>query len=269
MRGKSMAKDPAPDKRAAKKRNESRYLEIADDLQRRVEADEFAEGYEGNAGQLPPIGDLATSYGVAAGTVRNALAQLRAQGVLDMKQGRGTFVRTWQPTLRDANKRLSREHWGSGKAIWAADLADDQRRGEKDVVVYATMDAPVQYRELLGADRVLIRDRVYTIDAKRIMWARSYLPADLVAGTQIVEHDTGAGGTFQRLAEIGQAPVRFSEEVTVRRPTFQEQAKLGINSDDPVAHIVRLNATDDDRIVEVTDMVAVGEAYRFRWTFTA
>lgn len=264
-----MAKDPAPDKRAARKRDESRYLEIADDLRSRIKADEFAEGYEGNPGQLPPIGDLAASYRVATGTVRNALTYLRTHGVVDMKQGRGTFVRTWKPILRDANKRLSREQWGSGKAIWAADVADDQRRETKDIVVYTTRDAPAPYRELLGAERVLVRDRVYTIDDKRIMWARSYLAADLVAGTQIEEQETGAGGTFLRLAEIGQAPVQFSEEVAVRRPTLQEQSKLSINRDDPVAHIVRLNATTEGRIVEVTDMVAVGEAYRFRWTFTA
>lgn len=264
-----MAGEQAPEPRARKRRDQSEYLRIADDLQRRIDDGEFIEGYEGTPNQLPPIGDLAASYKVAAGTIRSALAQLRVVGVVDMKQGRGTFVRTWQPILRDANKRLSRERWGSGRAIWSADLADDQRLETKDLAVFKTLDAPAAYRRLLAAERVLVRDRVYTVDTRRAMWARSYLPADLVSGTQIEEHETGDGGTFKRLDEIGYAPVQFSEEVVVRRPTFEEQSKLGINSDDPVAHIVRLNATTEGRIIEVTDMIAVGEVYRFRWTFTA
>lgn len=264
-----MAKEQAPEPRARKRRDQSEYLRIADHLRGRIDDGEFIEGYEGTPDRLPPIEDLAASYKVAAGTIRSALAQLRALGVVDMKQGRGTFVRTWKPILRDANKRLSREHWGAGKAIWSADVANDQRRETKDLAVFTTAEAPAAYRRLLDAERVLVRDRVYTVDSRRAMWARSYLPADLVAGTQIEEHETGNGGTFKRLDEIGHAPAQFSEEVVVRRPTFEEQSKLGINSDDPVAHIVRLNATAEGRIVEVTDMIAVGEVYRFRWTFAA
>jgi GntR family transcriptional regulator len=130
-------------------------------------------------------------------------------------------------------------------------------------------DVPDRYQTLLHADRLLLRNRIYVVDGRRVMWARSYLPADAVAGTAIEKHDTGPGGTFARLAEIGLAMALFAEEVEVRRPLPEEQKHLKISADEPVARIVRMNATAEERIVEITDMVAVGEAYRFRWTFTS
>lgn len=248
-----------------------RYQEIADELRQRIEAEEFdGPDDKGKRKPLPTVADLSKDLGVADGTVRKALSILRTEGLIDVQQGHGTFVRQWKPIFRDANARLAASHWGSGRSIWSADVDPTARTLEtRDLTVGVTDDVSKQYRAFLGSDRVLLRDRVYVVDGRRVMWARSYLPADLVAGTAIERHDTGPGGTFARLADLGLPMALFSEEMDVRRPLPGEQKRLKISADEPVARIVRLNATADERIVEITDMVAVGEAYRFRWTFTS
>lgn len=248
-----------------------RYQEIADRLRKRISAGEFdGTDPKGKPKPLPSVSDLSKSLHVADGTVRKALSVLRTEGLIDMKQGHGTFVRRWKPIFRDANARLAATHWGQGRSIWSTDVDPVERSMEIQIVSVKTVnDAPQQYRTFLGAERLLLRDRVYVVDGRRVMWARSYLPADVVAGTAIEKHDTGPGGVFARLAELGLTMAIFSEEVEVRRPLPEEQKHLKIGADEPVARIVRMNATAEERILEITDMVAVGEAYRFRWTFTS
>lgn len=51
-----------------------------------------AAGRLAPGGQLPPARDLAAQLGVNFHTVRKAYADLAQEGVLDVGQGRGTFV---------------------------------------------------------------------------------------------------------------------------------------------------------------------------------
>lgn len=262
-----MAADENPDKASGP----PRYQEIADALRARIAAGDF-DGLDDKKKPkpLPSVSDLSKDFAVADGTVRKALSVLRSESLIDMKQGHGTFVRRWKPIFRDANLRLAAAHWGQGKSIWSADVDPVERSFDTDwVSLGETHEAPETYHSLLHADRVFLRSRIYVVDGRRVMWARSYLPTDVVAGTAIALHNTGPGGTFARLAEAGLTMALFAEELEVRRPLPEEQKHLRIGADEPVARIVRMNATQEERIVEVTDMVAVGEAYRFRWTFTS
>ena len=58
-----------------------------------IKADLAAGRLEPGA-QLPPIGVLAASLGVSPGAVREAYRILAQMSILDVQQGRGTFVRT-------------------------------------------------------------------------------------------------------------------------------------------------------------------------------
>ena len=56
--------------------------------------------------------------------------------------------------------------------------------------------------------------------------ATSYVPWSLAEGTQMTERDSGPGGIYSRLAEIGHGPVRFTEDVSTRTPTPEESDVL-------------------------------------------
>jgi len=77
-----------------------------------------------------------------------------------------------------------------------------------------------------------------------VQLARSYVPLDLAAGTRIEEADTGPGGVYARLDELGHGPVRFRESVRARMPGPEEQTALELPSGTPVIEIVRV-AQDD------------------------
>ena len=64
-----------------------RYRDIADDLRRRLEGDELAEGRV-----LPSESELSATYSASRVTIRKALEALRAEGLVDSRQGFGWFV---------------------------------------------------------------------------------------------------------------------------------------------------------------------------------
>ncbi|MDQ2814751.1 MAG: winged helix-turn-helix domain-containing protein [Actinomycetota bacterium] len=61
------------------------YVQVADDIQRRISEDEITM-------KLPSERSLAEEYGVAYTTVRHAMAVLRERGIIVTVHGRGTFA---------------------------------------------------------------------------------------------------------------------------------------------------------------------------------
>ncbi|MFT7108347.1 MAG: GntR family transcriptional regulator, partial [Yoonia sp.] len=54
---------------------------------------EIAAGHLTDGARLPPERDMADDLGVAVGTLRKALADVEAKGLLDRVQGSGNYVR--------------------------------------------------------------------------------------------------------------------------------------------------------------------------------
>lgn len=65
------------------------YKQIAADLRRGIYSGEYPEG-----DKLPSEAALMTQYGVARMTARQAVQQLRTEGLVVAEHGRGVFVRT-------------------------------------------------------------------------------------------------------------------------------------------------------------------------------
>jgi GntR family transcriptional regulator len=55
----------------------------------------------------------------------------------------------------------------------------------------------------------------------------------------MVERDSGPGGIYSRLADLGHGPVRFAEEVATRMPTPEEARFLRLTDPQPVFNLFR------------------------------
>jgi DNA-binding FadR family transcriptional regulator len=69
-------------------RGASLYEQVADALRRKIKAGELAPG-----DKLPSEKYLAEEYGVGRDTVRDAIAHLRKEGLIDTRRGHRTTVR--------------------------------------------------------------------------------------------------------------------------------------------------------------------------------
>jgi GntR family transcriptional regulator len=154
------------------------------------------------------------------------------------------------------------------KSIWTAeaegrDLAVDQAE-------VSEVDAPDHVRALLGLPedaKVVLRSRRFVLDGKPVLVSRSWLPAAIALGTAIAQRDTGAGGIYARLTELGHAPARFREDLRSRMPLPAEIERLELSPGTPVVEICRVALDAAGSPVEVNEMTADSSAYVFRYEF--
>lgn len=242
-----------------------KYREIADDLRRRIDGGEFPPG-----SKLPPERDLVQEYGKAQGTIRQALAALRDEGITESRVGSGVYVREWRPIVRNALKRVLADQWGKGKSIWDVDI--DDRLLEAQELQIEQLPAPADVARALGLDEgapVWRRNRRYAVDGVPVLRSTAHLPDDLARGTRITQVDTGPGGVFARLAEAGHAPAGFREELRCRMPSAWEVDDLRLAASTPVVEITRYASDAAGRVVEVNRMVLDASRYLLVYEFSS
>jgi GntR family transcriptional regulator len=244
---------------------ERKYQQIANELRAAIRAGDYAPG-----DRLPGENDLMARHGVARMTARQALGVLTAEGVAEARKGSGVYVRDFTPIIREALTRLSHERWAGGASIWSADV----NGRDLDVTTTVTEAEPPEriapLLELDNGDRVCVRARRFVLDGKPVLLSTSYLPASIVVNSPITQEDTGSGGTYARLAELGHAPAHFREDVRARMPQPEETDTLDLPSaGTPVVDIVRTAFTSAGRPIEVNEMTLDASAYILRYDFSA
>ncbi|MER7966290.1 GntR family transcriptional regulator [Streptomyces ardesiacus] len=242
-----------------------KYQRIADTLREAIRSGEYGPG-----DRLPGENDLMAAHGVARMTARQALGVLRDEGVAEARKGAGVFVREFRPLRRRGIQRLAQQQWGNGRSVWSADI--EGRSLEVDQVTVSEEGAPdgiAAVLELTGEETVCVRRRRFVLDGKPVLLATSYLPASLVAGSAITREDTGKGGTYARLAELGHKPVHFREEVRSRMPSSDEATRLSMSAGTPVILICRTAFTDEGRPVEINEMTLDAASYILEYDFDA
>lgn len=238
---------------------------IADELRRAILAGEYLPG-----DTLPGENALIAQYGVARETARKALATLKYEGLAVSRRGSGTVVASFKPIRRHSISRLSKEQWGGGRSIWDADT-DGRELSLSDVQVYRT-DAPDGIARVLSIETgapVWVRSRVFVLDGKPVMKATSYLPAEIVDGSPITQENTGAGGTYARLKDLGFEPLNFREEVRARMPLPEEVNQLKLSTGVPVIDLYRTAYAKADRVVEVNEMTLDASSYILEYVFSS
>lgn len=240
-----------------------KYWLIAAGLREAIESGAYPAG-----SRLPGENDVMGEHGVARATARQALAQLVTWGLAETRKGSGIYVRDFRPILREGIGRLGPSTWPAGNSIWAAET--EGRDLTVDQLEVSEVDAPDRVRALLALPddaRTVARSRRFVLDGKPVLLSRSWLPAAIASGTAIARSDTGAGGIYARLAELGHAPVRFREDLRSRMPLPAETERLEIAAGTPIVEICRVALDADGTPVEVNEMTADSSAYIFRYEY--
>lgn len=241
-----------------------KYQRIADDLKAAIETGDYAPG-----ARLPGENALATQYSVAALTARQALRTLADQGIAEPRKGAGFFVQAFRPIRRHGIQRLARDRWGAGLSIWSA---DEDRALDVDRVTVEQLVPPahvVRVLELGEAETACVRTRRYLLDKRPVMFATSYLPYALVEGSAITRADTGPGGIYARLADLGHTVSRFREEIRGALPTSSEAEMLGMPSGRSVLKVGRTAFDSAGRVVEINEMTLDSATYVLDYEFDA
>jgi GntR family transcriptional regulator len=223
------------------------YRQLADELRAAILRGEITAG-----ATLPKLTELAAQRGVAVLTARRAVAVLESEGLVEAVRRRGTVVRA-QPPRRPV--RRDRTVYRDERGYYFDAAAQPWIAVQTPTVSWGP--APADIAVLLGvppgAD-VLIRDRVMGEPAgSPLQLATSYLPADLARGTVLEQPDTGPGGIYDRLEDMGHAPLRWSESLSARMPLHHETGTHRLAPGVPVLRLLRTSSNPAGRVLEVND----------------
>jgi GntR family transcriptional regulator len=198
---------------------ESLYRKVADDIKAAIAAGAYPPG-----ALLPSEAELAEQYSVSRGTVRQAFAALRADGVIASRRGARRVV-IGGPRVQSFGELLSFSRWAraisevpSGRVVSldrrAASAAEASRLALADgVPVYSLI-------------------RVRLLSGRPVMLERAVYPERV--GILVAGLDLAAESITQRLEELG-VVFTHAEHVIDAVPASAEDARwLGVRSGVPL-----------------------------------
>jgi GntR family transcriptional regulator len=216
--------------------------------------------------RMPSATLISEEFGIDRGTAARVLAQLREAGYIITKPSSGSYVRSFERIVRSFPHRLT--VWREGEAIQDADTGKRARMVEVTVGEAPASESIASSLGVAPGDPVLRRSRRFAVEQRPVQLADSFYLVDMVRATPIVYTDTGPGGVYARLAEIGHEPVRFTERLHARMPYPAERSTLELPGGTPVIAIVRTAFDTEDRCVEVTEMIIDASAYELEYHAT-
>ncbi|WP_329023332.1 GntR family transcriptional regulator [Streptomyces sp. NBC_00690] len=246
-----------------------RYERIAEQLRQRIRAGELEAGQ-----RLPAETALAQEYKSSLPTMRDALALLLSEGLIDKKHGIGNFVRKPRQLARRDNRRhqweKNRARVSEAERLTTGATEHDTGLTVSDLVFEAT------YREV-PADEDLAEQfdvpvgttllkRTYRTSGRGedtpFNLARSYLVHETIAGNPDLL-DAGKepwpGGTQNQLYTVGIELDHIVERITARPPTVEEIEELGLQGGISVMALRKTCIDTSGRVVEVADVTLPGD----------
>ncbi|MFE5595710.1 GntR family transcriptional regulator [Streptomyces sp. NPDC056549] len=217
----------------------SRRHVIADDLRAQISTGHIKAGE-----RLPSEAQLAARYTVSTPTLRNALALLQAEGLVEKVHGKGNFV-------RHPLRRIT--YIGGGRTPTNTALRVSIRttklraRGQLAGLLRVSAGSPLTEFLCLSHD-----------GQSPHSLARVYIPRDL-APAEIAGESSWPQGVASLLPEPRPALAEVQESVCARLPTPMEAATLRISSTLAVLTITRVAADTTGRVVEAAFLVLPGD----------
>ncbi|MEU8466316.1 GntR family transcriptional regulator [Streptomyces sp. NPDC029003] len=245
-----------------------RYLQIAEDIIQQVRAGVLKPG-----DQVPSESEMAERYGVSGGTVRKAMLEIRASGLVDTRHGKGSYVRDRPPVRHRSSDRFRRSLRQGGKAAYLAESEQSGATAKVSVIYIGPTGAPEAIAQRLGVEagtQVLARRRLYFRNGAPVETATSYLPWDVVRDIpELFAENPGDGGIYARLEEHGHTFAEFVETLRARPAAKAEASELALSPGATVVHLLRNAVPDAGRVVEVCDTLMAADQFVFEFRIPA
>jgi len=224
------------------------YRQIADDLRRRIESDELAEG-----ARVPTEDQLMESYRASRNTVRSALKELTAHGLVHALHGRGTFVSgRVTPIVTTLTSDPETGRGGGEGFVYAAEVAASGRSSSTPgprVEIMKARPAVAQLLQIPEDTEVITRHQRRYVDGRPWSLQTSYYPRNLAdRAPRLLSTDDIAEGTVAYLAERGIQQAGYQDSIGWRTPDEEETRYFDLLADGH-AHVVEIDrvAFDQDK----------------------
>ncbi|MBO3752105.1 GntR family transcriptional regulator [Streptosporangiaceae bacterium NEAU-GS5] len=229
----------------------SRWKQVAEYLKEQIQNGTFPAGQ-----LLPSEQQLAEEFGLSRPTIRNAINELKAAGLVEVQRPRGTIVRS--PLSRPAHierrglTRMSdRSYTETGELDWH----------DVDSPTFARVNATVDQAHLLGipaGEPMLTRTTVQSAEQITRLH-RTSVPFSVAAETPLADDAQLPASDEVYALFDGRGRLSWEEFVRARMPLPDEAQTLRAASGVPVLHITRM-ASVDKHPVAMEEIVVRGDA---------
>ncbi len=220
------------------------YLQLEAVLREALAADTWKAGEA-----MPPERELADQFGVSRLTLRKALERLEAQGLVQRRQGSGTYV---APRLEQPLSTLT----GFSEDMRARGLEPSARWLKRGL--FTASPEEVLALSLSPGEKVARLERVRSAQGEPMAVERAALPAHLLPNPEEVKESL-----YAYLESKGLRPARALQRLRAVAASRQEAELLGIRADEPVLYIERLSFLADGSVLEFTRSHYRGDRYDF------
>lgn len=246
------------------------YQQVVDGLRRQIESDELRPG-----SLLPSDFDLSDKYQVSRSTVREAIRRLVSLGLVETRQGSGTFVaRKIEPFVTDLAPDLEAGIAGGGEEgrTYPTTVAADKRKVTSPQI--AVLPCPADIAERLRINpgtQVISRYQERSIEDTLWSLQTSYYPFEWARDApRLLMAEDIEQGTINYLAEtLGFTQAGYEDSITARSANNNEQQLFSVSSGAAMFVLYRTAFTADGRVTRVTVTVCPADRNQFRYSYGA
>jgi GntR family transcriptional regulator len=222
------------------------YREISNEIER---------GVLQPGDRLPSERWLGDELGVSRATVRRAIEELAANGLVEGR-GRASFV-SGDALAEPPNTLMSLTELGRSRGL------QPSARVLSAAVRAATIDEAEALAIAPGGDLFEL-ERVRMLDGVPISIDRNRVPLRLAP--ELPDVDFTDASLYEALARTGHAPRRANYELEARGATAPEAELLGLAPGAPVLFATTVAIGEDGRVVDLGRTVYRADRYRFQAT---
>jgi GntR family transcriptional regulator len=227
-----------------------RYREIARELTIRI-----AEGGFDGSGMLPSEAQLAATYEVSRGTVRNALVLMARQGAIAPRRGSGWLVRTAAQSQRFSEMR-SFAQWAASRGMEPGGHVLTQQRRP------ATATEVRQFRGGQGIGEVLEVVRLRSLNGRVVMLERTVYPSWIAPIVEDLSPDEPS--VVGALESRGVRMAHGEHTIDAIAAPSEDAQLLGLRRASPLLRVRRVSYSSDGRAIEAGDDRYLPDAMSFQ-----
>lgn len=224
------------------------YIQVRDAL--REEILDLAPGT-----MLPTESELGARFGVSRITIRKAVDDLVAEGLVSRQQGRGSFVQKPKLThLLNTITSWTQSLEGLGYTPGTSSAAVEKIKAPRRIA---------HLLELGHEDLVYKINRVRLANGEPISLMVNYIRAELVPGLE--EKVARYESLYELLEkEYGVVPAFAEDTVETREATVNEAEQLKIEPWSPVLYVTRVAYLEGGTPLEVAVVTSRGDRYQYK-----
>lgn len=226
---------------------EAVYTQIADDLRSQI-----VEGTLRPGDDVPTESDLADRWHTSRGPIRNALAVLRSEGLIETGRGRPARV-----VARKANQAVD---VSVPFTRWARDLGVTPGARTQELSLRRAGDRA----ELMGVspdDIIVAVVRLRLLDGRPTMLERLFYTE--AVGRRLFDVDTDEISITEYLSSLGHPIVGLQHQIDAVAADEQDATLLRIPQGSPILRLSRISRDADGRIFEASEDRYLSEVVRF------